>query len=297
MVMAFGIFVPTTVQAQSTTEEMQATIAELTALINILIQNQSTDNQAGIPQISSQRAREIALELIGHGTARDVFLFTENSVLIFEVEIRHDNVRYMVYVNALSGDVVRMSRHEDGYQGITTLPEVVPPIATLPPTTPPPTTPPVGTHTTARLDEAGAAAIRINGGGLIRHICLDWEQGVAVYHVRLYHNGNRVDIYLNRQTFEVVRNRTRQHNNAAASSSSFQRRQMNTTPTLTWNQAANAALSYFGGGRIREVSRSYIGGRGNTTPVFDVDIVATNGDRWCVYVDIHTGAILDYHRD
>jgi uncharacterized membrane protein YkoI len=120
---------------------------------------------------------------------------------------------------------------------------------------------------------------------------------VAVYHVRLYHNGNRVDYYLDRSTLETVRHRTRQHSNASASSGSFQRRQMNTTPTLTFNQAADAALSYFGGGRIREVSRSYIGGRGNTTAVFDVDIVTTGGERWCVYVDLHTGAILRYHRD
>jgi uncharacterized membrane protein YkoI len=161
-----------------------------------------------------------------------------------------------------------------------------------------PSPPADGAHTTARLDEAGAAAIRANGGrGLIRHICLDWERGVAVYHVRLYDSGNRVDIHLNRSDLSVERNRSRQHNNASSSSSSFQRRQMNTTPTLSFNQAADAALAYFGGGTIREVSRSYIGGRGNVTAVFDVDIVAANGERWCVYVDLHTGAILDYHRD
>jgi uncharacterized membrane protein YkoI len=305
-----------------TIEEMQNTINELTVLLQQLIQNQNNSaialsgvNQPGIPQLSSQRAREIALELIGHGTARNVLLFEENGILMFEVEIRHSNVRYMVYVNARNGSVVRMSRHEDGYQGITTLPEAVPPTGQQP-TPPPPSTPPppqptpppppppppgppaVGTHTTARLDEAGAAAIRANDGrGLIRHICLDRERGVAVYHVRLYDNGNRVDIYLNRSDLSVERHRSREHNSASSSSNSFQRRQMNTTPTLSFNQAANAALSYFGGGTVREVSRSYFGGRGNVTAAFDVDIVATNGQRWCVYVDIHTGAILHYHRD
>jgi uncharacterized membrane protein YkoI len=249
--------------------------------------------QPGIPQISGQRAREIALELLGHGTARDVLLFEENGVLIFEVEIRYVDVRYMVYVNAISGNVVRMSRHEDGYQGITTLPEVVPPIV-LPPE---PTPPPGGIHTTARLNEAGAAAIRENGGrGLIRHIGLSRERRVDVYHVRLYDNGTRVDIYLNRNDLTVERSRSRQHSSASSSSRSFQRRQMNITPMLSFNQAADAALTYFDGGTIRDVSRSFIGGRNNTTAVFNVSITTTSGERRSVYVDLHTGEILDHRR-
>ena len=42
-----------------------------------------------------------------------------------------------------------------------------------------------------------------------------------------------------------------------------------------------------------EVSREYIRG----APVFDVDISAPNGERWCFYIDIHTGAVVCYHRD
>jgi len=124
---------------------MQAEIEELRALIQLLLQNMNGNTnqnqqaaQAAVPQISSQSARDIAVELVGHGTARDVVLFTENGVLTFEVEVRHNNVRYMVYVNAANGGVIRMSRHEDGVQGITTLPEVINPPIT-PQTTAPPT--------------------------------------------------------------------------------------------------------------------------------------------------------------
>ncbi|MDR2182805.1 MAG: PepSY domain-containing protein [Clostridiales bacterium] len=158
-VMLFASFAPTTTayaqnQPNSTYEEMRRQIEELRTLINLLItllQNnnantgQNQPNQAAIPSISSQRARDIAIELVGHGTARDVILFSDNGVLTFEVEVRHNNVRYMVYVNAIGGGVIRMSRHEDGYQGITTLPEVVPGRATPTPTpqpTPQPTPPP-----------------------------------------------------------------------------------------------------------------------------------------------------------
>ena len=114
-----------------TIAELQQAIEELRALVNLLVLNMNNnaqqDTQAGIPSISSQRARDIAVEFIGHGRAMEVWLFTDGNVLTFEVEVRHENVRYMVYINAANGNVIRMSRFEDGYQGITTLPEVVTP--------------------------------------------------------------------------------------------------------------------------------------------------------------------------
>ncbi|MDR2167133.1 MAG: PepSY domain-containing protein [Clostridiales bacterium] len=174
-------------------------------------------------------------------------------------------------------------------------PAVVPhPMPTFPPINQPPAIQP--SAGVARLDEVARHALSLAGGGVVRHICLDWERGVAVYHVRIYHNGNRVDYYLNRDNFEIVRERTRQHNNASPTSSSFRRRAMDITPSLTFAQAAQVALDYMGG-TFREISRSYIGPDRNATPVFDVDITAANGERWCFYIDIHTGAILRYHRE
>lgn len=128
LALAIG-FSATTVQAQNlqTPNEMQQQINELRELVSTLLAllgNQQS--QSGIPNISSQRARDIAVDFIGHGTVNDVFLFTENNNLLYEVDIRHEGVRYMVYIFASSGDVLRMSRYEDGFQGITTLPAPLP---------------------------------------------------------------------------------------------------------------------------------------------------------------------------
>jgi len=121
-----------TVNQSMSEEEMRRQIEELRTLIDTLLLAMNTNNvpsppqgQAGIPSISSQRAREIAVELVGHGTAREVMLFMDSNVLTFEVDVRNENARYMVYINALSGSVIRMSRFEDSVQDV-----VVPPAET-----------------------------------------------------------------------------------------------------------------------------------------------------------------------
>ena len=101
--------------------EMSDAIAELRSLINLLvlnmngIQETSSHQVDGIAQISGQRAREIALETVGYGTIRDAILFSENGSLTFEVDIRHGYVRYMVYVNAVNSEIVRIDRFEEDY--------------------------------------------------------------------------------------------------------------------------------------------------------------------------------------
>ena len=102
----------------ATIAELQQTIAELRALINLLISTDESyerEPQAGIPSISSQRAREIAVELVGYGVTRDVLLFIEDGVLMFEVDVRHLNRRYMVYIDAADGEFVSISRFDETY--------------------------------------------------------------------------------------------------------------------------------------------------------------------------------------
>ena len=81
----------------------------------------------GLTIISSQEATEIALDYIGHGSSHHVTLVNENGVDIYEVQIIDDEIRYLVYVSAENGHIVRMMRFEEGYEGITTLPEIIPP--------------------------------------------------------------------------------------------------------------------------------------------------------------------------
>lgn len=85
-------------------------------------QNAATENQSAATQISSQRAREIAVEFVGYGVANDVIAFTDAGALTFEVDVRHEDIRYVIQINAESGNVTRLDRHVE--------PEVI--IANLP---------------------------------------------------------------------------------------------------------------------------------------------------------------------
>ena len=228
-----GVFTANTVSAQQlnnnqpSVEEMQTQIEELRTLINALVLAlgngaQPQTNQAGIPSISSQRARAIAVELVGHGIARDVMLFSENGVLMFEVEVIHETVRYMVYVNAINGGVIRMSRYEEGSQGITTLPDVVPGV-TAPRPTPAPTpspgpsaTPNPSSGSSARpvnpaisRDAAIAIAARdlADRGltGTLRSAAMDWEQNQWVWEVEFRDGRIEYEWYINVHTGAIIK--------------------------------------------------------------------------------------------
>jgi len=71
--------------------------------------------QQNTEQITSQRAREIAVQFVGHGTVYDVRAFTEEGVLTFEVELRHGSARYIVQINAESGEVTNLAGFFDEY--------------------------------------------------------------------------------------------------------------------------------------------------------------------------------------
>jgi len=227
--------------------------------------------------LSVPRAREIALSMTSGGTVTGLELVPNADIgLVYNIVIVNDTTMYNVSMNARTGDIFRFTASQT--QNVTSTDSAVANIHRL-------------DH--ARLDEAVAVALARAGGGMAGHICIDWERGVPVYHVRIYVNGNRVDYYLHRDTLAVVMERTRRHNNASLSLASFMRRRMDVMPALSFSQAANIALSHKGGGRVRDVSRGYMRG----VPVFDVDITTVNGEKWCFYVDIHSGAILWYHRD
>jgi len=116
-------------------EQMQAEISELRALIQALLQNMNGNGQgnaplqAGIPTISSQDARNLALQFVGSGTVGESLFFSENGVPMFEVEVTTGNIRYTVHINAETSHLVRMSRGE--------VPAAVPPPAPAPPPPPP----------------------------------------------------------------------------------------------------------------------------------------------------------------
>ena len=252
--------------------------AGIFALAFIAVVSVQVYGQTGI---SAPQAREIVLGITGGGTVNSLELVSSPTGPVYQIVVTHNATRYEISLNAQTGQIIRLISGQGGGMpqtpGIPRVPQI----------------PQIFAQGGARLDEAAATALARSGGGVVRHVCVDWEQGVAVYHVRIYRNGNRMDYHLDRQSLTVVQERSRSHNNASAFSASYQRRQMDVMPSLTFNQAAAIALAYKGGGSVREVSRSYSGG----SAAFDVDITTLNGQKWCFYIDIHTGQILRYHPD
>ena len=108
----------TQVQAQNPTqsseERMQQEISELRELIQmlLLLNNQQNNQQsADTPQISMQRAREIALEHVtGQGTIGTIMLIRENGVLTYEVNVSTASANYTIYINALTGVITGNNR-------------------------------------------------------------------------------------------------------------------------------------------------------------------------------------------
>ena len=70
--------------------------------------------QNNIRHISSKKAREIAVDFVGYGEVHDINAFTDEGTLIFEVDVRHGTMRYVVLLNAENGNVTSLNRHEDG---------------------------------------------------------------------------------------------------------------------------------------------------------------------------------------
>ena len=95
--------------------ELAAELAELQALLeSILAGDYPTDTEQTYTElITEQEAMDIALQHIGYGSVNDVLLFSDDGVLTFEVDIRHEEMRYMVYINALSGSVIASDSYNE----------------------------------------------------------------------------------------------------------------------------------------------------------------------------------------
>ncbi|MGJ9382804.1 PepSY domain-containing protein [Salipaludibacillus sp. CF4.18] len=66
--------------------------------------NASKENKG--EQISSEEAKEIALAHVGNGKVDDIELDNEDGLLLFEVEVEHNDDDVEVYIDAYTGEVV-----------------------------------------------------------------------------------------------------------------------------------------------------------------------------------------------
>ena len=201
--------------ADATIAELQQTIAELRALVNLLLGMDSDHEgdvqitQAGIPSISGQRAREIAVELVGYGEARDVLLFLDEGVLTFEVDVRHGTRRYMVYVDASDGEFISISRFEDGMPGDEPGLSAIPPIGNIiipenivpgPPARPGgPASPAISAQRAVELAAAHLVSIGVQNARF-DYVYMDIENGVWVWSVEFDGQGREYEFYINVNT-------------------------------------------------------------------------------------------------
>jgi len=93
--------------------ELAAEIAELESMLQAILTGETPFGTSNTPTITSQDARDIALAFVGYGEVFDDLLFIDYGVFIFEVDIRYEAARYMIYVNAIDGSVMNMSQYDD----------------------------------------------------------------------------------------------------------------------------------------------------------------------------------------
>jgi len=228
--MSFGLLVEQPTQATAANNEtaaMQAEIAELRAMIQLLLSmlaNQTTGESQQAARISSQQARDIAIEIVGQAsTAYNTLLFTENGTLMFEVEVHNGFLRYMVYVDAIMGVATRMVQVEN-----LILPDVGLPVESLPPmpvlpvapppvvVAPPPPTSSVSTNrnvrpanppiTRERAIEIAENDLHARGhSGTFRSVSLDWERGQWVWEVEFRSGRTEFEWYINVDTGAIVK--------------------------------------------------------------------------------------------
>ena len=192
----------------------------------------NSPQQGGVHQISSQIARDIAVDFVGYGTVHDINAFTNEGVLTFEVDIRHNSIRYVVLVSAESGNVSRLSRYKDDtpldersnnlnvisdyptYQTNDELPSVIPtrggnniPISNIVPRSPArqggPTNPSISAQDAVSLAYNHLLSIGVSGARF-DYVYMDLERNTWVWSVEFDGGGRSYEFYVNVETGEFL---------------------------------------------------------------------------------------------
>lgn len=61
-------------------------------------------------KISENKAKEIAVEKVGGGTVREIELDSEKGVLVYEIEVKYNGVKYEVEIDAYTGEIVKFKK-------------------------------------------------------------------------------------------------------------------------------------------------------------------------------------------
>jgi len=195
-------------------EALQEEIAQLRALLQELTTSfaGNQNQQSSTPAISSQSAREIAIENASGGEVRDIMLFTDNGVLTFEVDVRNGETRYMVYVNATSGTFIRMNTYTDTVTAVQPVPVAQPQTYVQPAyqgnsrqgRSERPANPAISADRAIEIANEELSRRGISGATLRKHY-MDWERGQWVWEVEFRNGRTEYEIYINVDTGEIVK--------------------------------------------------------------------------------------------
>jgi len=144
-------------------------------------------NTVSAPQISYERAMELALERVGGGMIWDIELERQRGELIYEVEVRFNGIEYDVYINAATEEIIRF--REDGRYNVNSASAM----------------PPCLTEAEITFERAKAIALERAGGGTVTDIELERRRGRLVYEVEVKINRQEYDVRIDAATGEILR--------------------------------------------------------------------------------------------
>lgn len=158
--------------------------------------------QTGTPAaitITYEKAKEIALTKVGGGTVREIELDYEHGILVYEVEIKYNGIKYEVDVNAETGEIVKFKSE---YSSNTAALSTSQPTATSTPSQ-------SGSTASGQIsyEKAKEIALAKVGGGTIKDIELDYEKGRLVYEVEVKYNSREYEVKIDAATGEIVKYR------------------------------------------------------------------------------------------
>jgi len=196
-------------QAQNTTPDnhQQAMVQTQDISSENYQQNTSDERlaqQDGTRQISSQKARALAVDFIGYGVVHDIQAFTEDDILIFEVDIRHDEVRYLVLLNAESGNVTSLNRHIYEATVASPQPAASPSVSGQRNR---PSNPAISLNRAIEIATADLASRGINAT-YRSNSGMDWERGQWVWELLFSTSGERmplIEYYINVDNGSIVK--------------------------------------------------------------------------------------------
>jgi len=146
-------------------------------------------------KISYERAKEIALAKVGGGTVEEIDLDYENGILVYEVEIKYKGIEYEVDVNATTEEVVKFKSDHSTDNTSAQKPSTSTPSQSQ------------SDSSTAQIsyEKAKEIALAKVGGGTVKEIELDHENGRLVYEAEVKYDGREYEIDIDATSGEIVK--------------------------------------------------------------------------------------------